>query len=117
MLENYANNPQSLKTATRAFASICGLRVTVSTTGLFGGDAGHGGRTAIVIDEFDGDALETPYPHDPETLVKIVLGGDDELLVIIPALRFAADALELLSADDHLLAEPEPDEPDDVVPF
>jgi len=75
------------------------LEVECGSTGLMGGDSGHGGRTYIRIEDVGGtDIKVTSLPIFRNTRgnggVVIELGGDAELLTIIEAFRYIADELE-----------------------
>jgi hypothetical protein len=66
------------------------LSVVVESTGLCGGDAGHGGRTRVTLtneSSFDFDGSET----NNEIVVRCA--GDDELQNLALALDFAAKSL------------------------
>lgn len=85
----------------KAFYSANILEVTAATTGLCGGDAGHGCRTMIRFNDLAGTAIKARII--PESIhgnggVELMLAGDCELITLIDGLRFAADALEELSA-------------------
>jgi len=98
-MSHIEENDDKENSATRTFYSACILRATVSTTGYRGGDSGHGGRTEIVFEDLGGTDIEATFNENPEKRLTIRLGGDAELDVIIDALRFSADALELLIAE------------------
>lgn len=84
----------------KTFNSANILEVTVATTGYRGGDAGHGGRSVVRINDLGGTAIKARII--PESVhgnggIELMLGGDCELITLIDGLRFAADALEELS--------------------
>jgi len=97
--------PEMNQVMSRSFTSMCTLRTTVRTTGFCGGDSGHGGRTEVIFEDLGATDIEAKYQEYPEKQVVLRVGGDAELRVLIQALRFSADALELLVRDDHLLGE------------
>lgn len=72
-----------------------GVRVTVNvrTTGLCGGDAGHGGRTEVRM-HFDGADVRVRWDEDRN--LTIDARGDLEVLALTDALEFAAKSLQLL---------------------
>ena len=80
------------------------LEVTAATTGYRGGDAGHGCRTIVRIEDRGGTAIKARVI--PESIhgnggVELMLAGDCELLTLVDGLRFAADALEKLAEEDR----------------
>ncbi len=88
-----------LETEIRQFTSANILEAEVGSTGLMGGDSGHGGRTYIRIEDKGGSDIKVhSLPIWPDYRgnggVVIELGGDTEQLTIIDALRFIADTLE-----------------------
>lgn len=83
------------------------LRVSAGTTSPAGGDAGHGGRTFISVEDTgstswgaritsrSGRSYTIGSHLDPDLKsVEILLGGDAEAKTIVEALRFAADTIE-----------------------
>ena len=87
----------------KTFNSANILEVTVATTGYRGGDAGHGGRSVVRINDLGGTAIkariipENAYGNGGNGGCEIMVGGDCELITLIDGLRFAADALEELA--------------------
>ena len=74
------------------------LEAEAGTTGLRGGDTGHGGRTYLRIEDVGGSDI-TIKPIEAKPLrgnggVEIILGGDCELETIIKALKFIIKALK-----------------------
>ena len=68
------------------------LRVAAGTTGLMGGDAGHGGETIIEIEnEQNAGAIFFGRPRN--NLLRISLGGDAELRVMIKAMEHITKTL------------------------
>ena len=83
----------------KSFTSCNVLEVTAATNGCKGGDAGHGCRTMIRIEDRAGTSIKARVI--PESIrgnggIELRLAGDCELLTLIEGLRFAADALEKL---------------------
>lgn len=75
--------------------TICGanlLQVEVGTTGLMGGDSGHGGKTTIKISDEGGTDMKCRWNPNNKSL-EIDLGGDSELNTIIEAFEFVAATL------------------------
>ena len=72
------------------------LKVEAGTTGLMGGDTGHGGRTYFRIeDAASTDIHIAPVVRDKcVTGFEVSLGGDTELITIIEALKFITQVLE-----------------------
>lgn len=77
------------------------LKVTVGTTGLMGGDTGHGGRTVFRLEDIGGTDMRCfvdsggrvhRFDEGPEA-VTLVFGGDTELETFITALEYAAQTL------------------------
>jgi len=69
------------------------LEVEVGTTGLRGGDKGHGGRTFLRFKNGGAsDGLFQAGPNGDE--VSLSLGGDIELNCLIDGLQFALDVLK-----------------------
>lgn len=73
------------------FVSANVLEAYAYTTGERGGDAGHGGRTFVMLRNVASTAMSA-YAHGDN--VVIALGGDTELDTFIDALRWMADSLE-----------------------
>lgn len=88
----------------KTFTSANILEVTAATTGYRGGDAGHGCRTIVRIEDRGGTAIKARVI--PESIhgnggVELMLAGDCELLTLVDGLRFAADALEKIAEEDR----------------
>jgi hypothetical protein len=77
-------------TKTQQFANAAILEVEVGTTGLRGGDTGHGGRTFLRFTDKAGTDMRI---KSSEGEVLLVFGGDAELENLILALQFALDVL------------------------
>jgi hypothetical protein len=67
------------------------LEFEVGTTGLRGGDTGHGGRTFLRIGNDGASDMRVEAGSDGVTLV---CGGDLELEALIDGLRSVAEVLE-----------------------
>lgn len=83
---------------TEMFSRLNTLEVEVGTTGVQGGDSGHGCRTYLRIEDRAGTDIKVnliPESHKGNGGVEIVLGGDSELNTIIDTLEFAAHNLKL----------------------
>lgn len=87
--------------------SCCDLSVAVATTGVGGGDAGHGGRTTIDIklgDCFAGEVYvgrdENGHPN-----LRLAIAGDVELHQITDALFNAAMFLHKASRNSDFMIE------------
>ena len=67
------------------------LRVSADTNGFCGGDAGHGSRTSISIEDLGGTSFELkPLPNG----FTYEVSGDSELLTLYRAIKFIKFALE-----------------------
>lgn len=79
-------------TKTREFTHAALLEVEVGSTGLRGGDSGHGGRTYLRFKDKGGTDMRVhTTPGGGE--VSLIFGGDAELENLIAGLRFALDVL------------------------
>lgn len=78
------------------------LEVEAGTTGLCGGDSGHGGRTYFRIEDIGGtDITVNPIPaHISNGGFEVILGGDSELNTIIEGLKFIVKVLEEGRSDE-----------------
>jgi hypothetical protein len=76
-------------TLDKQFFGAAVLRVEVGTTGLRGGDTGHGGRTFVRLVNEGGDMHFKVGKDD----VSLIFGGDSELEVLIEGLEFALEVL------------------------
>ncbi len=75
-----------------AFCDACILSISINTTGIQGGDAGHGGHTSVLL-EFDGSGtLEVDFNQNQQR-VKIAVGGDAELRTLANAMVWAGRIL------------------------
>ena len=86
----------------KTFNSANILEVIAATNGFKGGDAGHGSRTLIRINDLAGTAIKAkviPERVSGNGGVELMLAGDCELSTLIDGLRFAADALEDLARE------------------
>lgn len=79
-----------MPTHKRRFTDACILDLSVETTGLKGGDGGHGGATNVQLKIHGGD-LEG---NVADGLIQIQVRGDAELRTLKAALRDAADFLD-----------------------
>ncbi|MBA7603812.1 hypothetical protein ES703_10930 [subsurface metagenome] len=74
------------------------LRVAAGTTGLKGGDSGHGGRTYIEIEDKGNTDIKFKVINDGTgcfgSFLRIELGGDAELETIIEGLEFIVETLK-----------------------
>ncbi len=95
-----------MKTAKTTFSSANILDAEVGTTGLKGGDAGHGGETylkltdtantawhAVVLDE----SGESQVIDQPASII-IAVQGDTELQTLADSLEWAANKIRELSS-------------------
>lgn len=104
-------HPSTTYGASTEFVGACTLGVHVLTTGLCGGDAGHGGRTSVEFKDegsacigarldMGGDGGVTVPPDCCGYSVKIVVDGDAEALMLADAMEFAARELrDMLRGD------------------
>ena len=72
------------------------LGVQVQANGYHGGDAGHGARASLTLEDV-GSYCFIDGSYDEETgggRVKFTVGGDEECRLLISALRKSADSLE-----------------------
>ena len=73
------------------------LSVEAGTTGLKGGDSGHGSRTYFAIKDEGGTDIEIERLTDSigrDRGFEVRLGGDTELETMIEALKFIVKVLE-----------------------
>lgn len=96
---NVYDDGERIPAMRKSFSSACILEATVATTGLRGGDSGHGGRTVLrFVDKGGTDIKVVPVRNGlANGGVELHFGGDCELLNLVDALRFSADALEELA--------------------
>lgn len=73
----------------------CIINITAGTTGYKGGDAGHGGKTFIKIEDIGGTDIhfEVKQTENEKSLI-ISLYGDAELNVMIKALEWIVKILK-----------------------
>lgn len=79
------------------------IQVEVGTTGMQGGDTGHGGRTYFRIEDLASTDMRCRVRANGEAYdfsqvcgtsqIEIIFGGDSELVTFIEALELAADTL------------------------
>jgi hypothetical protein len=79
-------------TKAKQFNNAALFAVEVGTTGLCGGDSGHGGRTLLRFCELGSTDMRVKQ-EDAETLT-LVFGGDAELENLIAGLEFAVNVLK-----------------------
>lgn len=70
----------------------CSIGFSMTTTGLRGGDWGHGSRLLIEIEDLGGTAMEVreTVPKNGQSKLSILVGGDAELLAMAEGLEFLA---------------------------
>lgn len=91
----------------RVFAGVCFLRCAVQSTGLCGGDSGHGGWSRVHLSDLGSTDLRGSIGGDLPTSteqVVIEVGGDAELRVLADALLWAAQQLAGLLNERAALA-------------
>lgn len=83
------------------------IKVSVGTTGIKGGDSGHGGRTLLVLEDLGCTDMrckvsgyektfgckKTESEYEEAERIEIVFGGDSELDTFFDALKFALNVL------------------------
>ena len=75
------------------------LRMTVGTNCPRGADAGHGGRTVIILDSANGSTeMHCTQRHGK---IELVFRGDTECETLIAALEFASETLRKMQADNQ----------------
>ena len=80
-------------TRTKQFINMAVWEVEAGTTGLRGGDSGHGSRTYLRFrDQASTDMRVEVAPYRDE--ITLVLGGDAELVNLIAGLEFAVAVLK-----------------------
>ena len=90
-------NNVRLTTYKREITNANIISVEAGTTGLCGGDSGHGGRTYFRIDDLGGTCMYVNVDkneYGDATGFEIELEGDAELDTFIKALKFATKVLE-----------------------
>jgi hypothetical protein len=89
-------NGVKVPTCIREFSSANIIEVEVGTTGLCGGDTGHGGRTYLRIKDLSSTDMSCRLSGNScgdTGQIEIMLGGDCELGTFDEALEFAAETL------------------------
>lgn len=84
---------QEITTYTEEFEAMNGIEVEVGTNGYGGGDASHGGRTYLRIENTFCTSMSVNGDDDIRK-VELVFGGDSEMETFIEALRFAYEQLK-----------------------
>lgn len=86
----------TLVTYQRKISRLNILEIEAGTTGICGGDSGHGGRTYFRIEDLGGTDITVNKIGDGISNggVEVILGGDSELETIIEGLKFIIQALE-----------------------
>ena len=88
-----------IETVTQEFNSANVLRMRVGTDCPRGGDAGHGGRTVIILDSANGSTeMHCTQRHGK---IELVFRGDTECETLIDALAFASETLRKMQADNQ----------------
>lgn len=84
-----------ITTYTRDVVSANLLEVEAGTNGFQGGDAGHGSRAYIRIENMGGTVIQVnALGHDGGDGFELLLGGDCELETMTTALKFITKVLE-----------------------
>lgn len=98
------SRPETIHVAATEFVGACVMSVRVRSTGLCGGDAGHGGHTSVEfkdegsaclgvdVDMGDDGGFSVP-PDCCGYSVKIRVKGDAEAAMLADAMEFAAREL------------------------
>lgn len=102
MMNNVKNKTRSidchkLKTKSKEIDMCCIIEAEAGTTGLCGGDSGHGCRTYLKIENIASTDIRPQLLYNKYgdlTGFEVKFGGDLELYAITEALRFMADTLE-----------------------
>lgn len=76
---------------TKEFISANILKAEAGTTGLCGGDSGHGGRTYFALEDLSGTDISFKVS---EGRIEVKLGGDSELVTVTNALKFITEIFE-----------------------
>ncbi len=78
------------------------LRAEVATNCPCGGDAGHGGKTTLKLENVQSTAMEVEVERDTVSselkAITLVFNGDHECETLIDALEFAAKSLRAMTA-------------------
>lgn len=90
------NSKIGLPTWMREVVSANILEVEAGTNGYHGGDAGHGSKTYIRIEDAGGTSIKVKPINDGYGNIgfEMELGGDCELSTIIEAFKFVVTVLE-----------------------
>lgn len=93
--DDFENLPM---TAEKVICYFNTLRVKVGSTGLCGGDTGHGGRTCFMLENLSSTDMTVKVGDASfdNGKVQICLGGDSELRTFIDALQFTANSLKAM---------------------
>lgn len=94
-----------MKQASKEIMNFNILKVKVESTGLRGGDSGHGGRTVFRLEDDASTCWNLRYEEsfpgmteirhvEQPSAVEIELQGDSELETFIQALEFAVEELK-----------------------
>lgn len=89
-------NGVKVPTCIREFSSANIIEVEVGTTGLCGGDTGHGGRTYLRIKDLSSTDMSCRLSGNScgdTGQIEIMFGGDCELETFVEALEFVAETL------------------------
>jgi hypothetical protein len=92
-----------VKVFKKEFVGFCCLKITVGTNTPKGGDAGHGGRTILVIEDGSSCAWEVDVDgqrFDHPNKLTIIMYGDDEARRLVEALEFAVKVLKMQMEDN-----------------
>lgn len=85
--------PVKIVTKSQEFVHAALFGVEVGTTGLRGGDSGHGGRTYLRFTDQGSTNMTVDGAPNRES-VSLVFGGDAELENLIAGLEFAVEVLK-----------------------
>jgi hypothetical protein len=84
-----------MKTDSKSFLHACQLEARIETNAPQGGDAGHGGRTTLILADQGG------FAFDPERQqVEITVLGDAEAEALADALEWAGQRLRQMIANE-----------------
>jgi len=95
-------NGRDVKTYVCELLAANVLEVEVGTTGIRGGDTGHGGRTFFRLADLGGTDMRVGANNSNNPEVIIEFGGDCELDTFTRALEFALFVLnDIQKYEDH----------------
>ena len=81
----------------KTFTRACIMTVEAGSSGLSGGDSGHGGRAVLRLYNGGGAAdfrVQVDFQEIPDAdKLEIIVGGDHEILNLVESLEFAAKVL------------------------